>query len=184
MSNTAGYDTRKYECCAPYYGDIGEEFTRRFQPEFEGALHSHVDNYASLYEHVVLQNDPGSAANPAPAGPPGQATRLAFATRMKKSFGLIRRHVEDPTIRDDIDANAMGDGPAAWQIVVGYGQVPQTYLNLAEQEKEWSATKLAEVGFNERTGENFRALLVRINRERPPAQQRATFKYGRSSWRR
>lgn len=113
MAQKSAYDTRRYECCAPHYGEIGEAFTRRFRPEFEGALHAYVDAYASLYEHVVLQTDPGSAADPAPAGAAGEAMRRAFSQRQKKSFGLIRRHIEDPAICDDIDARAMGDGPAA-----------------------------------------------------------------------
>ncbi|KAL3920553.1 MAG: hypothetical protein SGPRY_005209 [Prymnesium sp.] len=160
MAAQAGtYDSRKYECCAPYHGEVGEEFTRRFRPEFEGALHSYVDNFASLYENVVLQTDPGSGYDPAPAG-------------AKKSFGLIRRHVEDPTMRDEIDQRAMGDGPAAWEIIVQLGTVAQTYLNLAVQDQEWMGCHITEVGFTDRTIENFNALLHRINRERPVAQQK------------
>lgn len=169
---TPSYDTRKYECCAPFHGEVGEEFTRRFRPEFEGALHSYVDAYASLYEHVVLQNDAGSPAAIAAGGGTGAAIMMAYNQRLKKSFGLIRRHVEDPTLRDDIDANAMGDGPAAWNIIVAACTMPQTYLNLANQDNEWTNTHISEVGFNPRTAENYRALLQRINRERPVASRK------------
>lgn len=118
-ANAASYDSRKYDCCAPYYGEIGEEFTRRFQPEFEGALHGIVDAYASLYDHVVLRNDPGSAAAPIPGGGAAAAASMnAFRLRQKRSFGIIRKHIEDPTIRDTIDAQAMGDGPAAWALII------------------------------------------------------------------
>lgn len=172
MAQQPSYDTRRYECCAPHYGEIGEAFTRRFRPEFEGALHSYVDAYASLYEHVVLQNDPGSAADPPPAGAAGEAMRRAFSQRQKKSFGLIRRHIEDPTICDDIDTRAMGNGPAAWAIVVKTCTAPQTFLNLQDQDTEWNQTHTLEVGYNERTIENYRALLMRINRERPPAERK------------
>lgn len=172
MARAEQYDTRKYDCCAPFHGEIGEEFTRRFRPEFEGALHSVVDNYASLYEHVVLQTDPGSAADPPPAGAAGEGSRRAFAQRQKRSFGLIRKHIEDPALRDEIDANAMGDGPAAWAIIVARCTRPQTYLNLADQDNEWVLTSITEVGFNERTVENYSALLSRINRERPVAQRK------------
>lgn len=169
---TPSYDTRKYECCAPFHGEVGEEFTRRFRPEFEGALHSYVDAYASLYEHVVNQDDPGSPAAIAAGGGTGAAIMMAYNQRLKKSFGLIRRHVEDPTLRDDIDANAMGDGPAAWNIIVAACTMPQTYLNLANQDTEWINTHISEVGFNLRTPENYRALLQRINRERPVASRK------------
>lgn len=173
MSRSESYDSRKYDCCAPYFGDIGEEFSRRFKPEFEGALHGFVDNYASLYEHVVLRTDPGSAADPAPAGAAGNVIRTTFALRQKRSFGLIRKHIEDATIGDAIDAAAMGDGPEAWALVNQMCSRPQTYLNLADQDKEWVSLCLADVGVNERTVENFRALLDRVNRERPVAQRKS-----------
>lgn len=183
MSST-GYDTRKYECCAPFYGEVGEEFTRRFRPEFEGALHSYVDNYASLYEHVVLQNDPGSAAAIAAGGAAGAAIMAAYNQRLKKSFGLIRKHVEDPTLRDDIDANAMGDGPQAWTIIVNACTMPQTYLNLDSQDNEWTNTHITEVGFNQRMAENISALLERIKSASTvnvPRQVRTRmYRYGRN----
>lgn len=113
-NSNATYDSRKYECCAPYYGDIGEEFTRRFRPEFEGSLHMFVDQYASLYDHVVLQYDPGSAANPLGAGAAAALPRSAFVLRQKRSFGLIRKHIEDPTLRDAIDATQ-------WETVLLHG---------------------------------------------------------------
>lgn len=173
-SSGTAYDTRKYDCCAPYYGEIGEEFTRRFRPEFEGALHGIVDAYASMYDHVVLRNDPGSAAAPIPGGGAAATASLnAFRLRQKKSYGIIRRHIEDPTLRDAIDAQAMGDGPAAWALITQLCSRPQTFLNLADQDKEWGELSLAEVGMNERTVENFRALLERVNRERPAPQMKS-----------
>lgn len=66
----------------------------------------------------------------------------------------------------------MGDGPAAWTLINQLCNRPQTYLNLADQDKEWSEVSLSDVGLNERTVENFRALLERINRERPALQHK------------
>jgi hypothetical protein len=118
------YDKTKYRHCAPWYGEIGAEFTRVFQRNFEGALHAEVDDFASLHDHLVTRTDPGNApigggaavAHPgaAVAGQAGVAMQakstLAFEARKRKSFGLIRLHIEDETIRDDIDVNAPGDG--------------------------------------------------------------------------
>lgn len=59
---------------------------------------------------------------------------------------------EDPTIRDGIDTNAMGNGPAAWQIVIGYGQVPQTFLKFKLLNKIKNGMPLSfwlEVGFTD-----------------------------------
>lgn len=120
----------------------------------------------------MLRNDPGSAADPPAAGAAGNAVRTMFALRQKKSFGLIRKHVEDATLRDAIDANAMGDGPEAWALINQMCSRPQTFLDLADQDKEWISLSLPEVGINKRTVENFRALIDRVNRERPLAQRK------------
>lgn len=67
----------------------------------------------------------------------------------------------------------MGNGPAAWAIVVAAGTAQQTFLNLNDQGQEWQACGLTDVGFDERTLENFKALLDRLNRERPAAQRKS-----------
>ena len=142
MHSSPSYDTRKYDCCAPWFGEVGQEFTRRFRPEFEGALHSFVDSYASLYDHVVLLSDPGAPG--VPHQPPGAAAAAvaaraasaqAYAIRQKKSFALIRKHIEDQAIRDDLDAPAIvGQGTLAWPIVIMAGTAQQTLLNLTDQD--------------------------------------------------
>ena len=181
MHSSPSYDTRKYDCCAPWFGEVGQEFTRRFRPEFEGALHSFVDSYASLYDHVVLLSDPGAPG--VPHQPPGAAAAAvaaraasaqAYAIRQKKSFALIRKHIEDQAIRDDLDAPAIvGQGTLAWPIVIMAGTAQQTLLNLTDQDDEWNATSFADVGIDERTFPNFHALLNRLNRERPPANRKS-----------
>ena len=55
------YDKTKYPLCAPWYGEIGSEFTRTFRRNFEGALHAQVDDFASLHDHLVTRTDPGNA---------------------------------------------------------------------------------------------------------------------------
>ena len=181
------YDKTKYKLCAPWFGEIGAEFTRVFQRNFEGALHAEVDEFASLHDHLVTRTDPGNApigggaavAHPG-GGVAGQAgiamqakSVLAFQARKRKSFGLIRLHIEDETIRDDIDANAPGDGPAAWQIVIAAGTAQQTALFDDTQDIEWNAATLFIVGISETTIRDFKGLLLRLNRERPAAEQKS-----------
>eukprot|EP00965_Chrysotila_dentata_P045931 1526721-Pleurochrysis_carterae.AAC.1 len=110
------YDAAKHFLCEPWDGTKGAEFLRRFAPNFEGALHTIQDKYASLYDHLT-GNDPGSSpANPhvgtAPTGTRSQATnprrevrgeQARFFSRSKTLFGLIRMHVTDPTIRQELD---------------------------------------------------------------------------------
>ena len=180
------YDKTKYPLCAPWYGEIGSEFTRTFRRNFEGALHAQVDDFASLHDHLVTRTDPGNApigggaANAHPgAGLAGQAgvtmqakSTLAFEARKRKSFGLIRLHIEDETIRDDIDANAPGDGPAAWLIVIAAGTAQQTALFDDTQDIEWNGATLFLVGISETTIRDFKGLLLRLNRERPNPEQK------------
>jgi hypothetical protein len=133
MALQKDYDSTKYPICAPWYGESGAPFLRVFQPAFKGGLHTHVDEFASLYDHL-MELDPGATPggvlvpHPGPAfgGQAGVAMQARstqlYISRRKKLFGLIRRHVEDDAIRDEIDANANGDAVAAWAIVVGHGQ--------------------------------------------------------------
>ena len=181
------YDKTKYKFCAPWYGEIGVAFTRVFQRNFEGALHAEVDEFASLHDHLVTRTDPGNAPVAGGAmvvhpggGVAGQAgiamqakSALAFEARKRKSFGLIRQHVEDETIRDDIDANAPGDGPAAWLIVIAAGTAQQTALFDDTQDVEWNSATVFLVGISETTIRDFKGLLLRLNRERPLAEQKS-----------
>jgi hypothetical protein len=181
------YDKTKYKFCAPWYGEIGVAFTRVFQRNFEGALHAEVDEFASLHDHLVTRTDPGNAPVAGGAmvvhpggGVAGQAgiamqakSALAFEARKRKSFGLIRQHVEDETIRDDIDANAPGDGPAAWLIVIAAGTAQQTALFDDTQDIEWNSATVFLVGISETTIRDFKGLLLRLNRERPLAEQKS-----------
>ena len=149
MALQKDYDSTKYPICAPWYGESGAPFLRVFQPAFKGGLHTHVDEFASLYDHL-MELDPGATPggvlipHPGPAfgGQAGiamqaRSTQL-YTSRQKKLFGLIRRHIEDDAIRDEIDANANGDAVAAWAIVVGHGQPPASALTDGNRDDEWT----------------------------------------------
>ena len=180
------YDKTKYKLCAPWFGDIGAEFTRVFQRNFEGALHGEVDDYGSLHDHLVTRTDPGNipVAGGAAVAHPGGAVQgqagvamqaksvLAFQARKRKRFGLIRLHIKDETIRDGIDANAPADGPAAWQLVIAAGTAQQTALFDDTQDIEWNAATLFLIGISETTIRDFKGLLLHLNRERPAAEQK------------
>ena len=142
---------------------------------------THVDEFASLYDHL-MELDPGATPggvlipHPGPAfgGQAGiamqaRSTQL-YTSRQKKLFGLIRRHIEDDSIRDEIDANANGDAVAAWAIVVGHGQPPASALTDGNRDDEWTSASIFFVVIDENTIRNFKALLERLNRERPAAE--------------
>ena len=112
--------------CEPWDGTQGAAFTRHFAPNFKGALHGIQDRLATLFDHLN-QDDPGSANNPHP-GAIGSDLRLEserlYRLRSRKLFSLIRQHVIDETVRQDLDDNANHEGVAAWTIVTRYGQQP------------------------------------------------------------
>ena len=167
------YDTRKYVCCAPYYGKQGPEYTRRFRPEFVGALHGHQDKFSSLWEHLhrvdygAIPLDPNAAQVPHPAGSNAlrQESELAYATRSKKLYSLIWTHVEDIDIRARLEG-VPGDGLAAWAIVEAVGQLPTTGLTRITQDTNWTNIKLSDVGQTEATIVRFMGHVNRVNNER------------------
>ena len=65
-SNT--YDAKKYPLCAPFYGPRGPAWITVFAPAFKRGLMGETDNYSSLYNHLVDQNDPGNIKGPQHAG--------------------------------------------------------------------------------------------------------------------
>eukprot|EP00965_Chrysotila_dentata_P030459 1014018-Pleurochrysis_carterae.AAC.1 len=66
----SNYDASKRLLCEPWDGTQGAGSVRRFASQFEAALHTIQDKYASLYDHLFCI-DPGAS----PAHPhPGAAT--------------------------------------------------------------------------------------------------------------
>ena len=93
------FDSRRF-ICAPYNGKRGPAYTRRFRPDFIGALHSQADRFATIHNHWA-RVDPGAQ----PADPtltriphPGAAnsnlraeSEIAYIARSKKLYALIVR---------------------------------------------------------------------------------------------
>eukprot|EP00965_Chrysotila_dentata_P228494 6196633-Pleurochrysis_carterae.AAC.1 len=117
------YDALKRLLCEPWDGTQGAEFLRRFAPDFEGALHTTQDKYSALYDHLT-GNDPASSpvgphVGTAPTGTRSQATNPSEEKyveserdsylRSKKLFGLIRLHVTDPAIRQELNTTVRGN---------------------------------------------------------------------------
>ena len=57
----AARDTRLHDVCAPWYGERGRDFERRFWPAFTNGLRGKTDDYCSLYDHSRPEQ-----AHPAP----------------------------------------------------------------------------------------------------------------------
>ena len=118
----ASYDARRYRICPPWFGEKGPAFERIFGPNFIAGLGSQTDKFSSLEQHM-MGLDPGSvrpptadelaanplhvnAVNPHPGGA-GSTLRYeseaAWKTRENACVAYIRTHVENSSIRKDID---------------------------------------------------------------------------------
>ena len=72
------YDAKKY-ICAPWHGQRGAPWTRKFKPEFENALKMQKDNYSSVHQWLFGKDFGGWTAG-APAHIAG-AGALAVLSR-------------------------------------------------------------------------------------------------------
>eukprot|EP00965_Chrysotila_dentata_P069337 2291050-Pleurochrysis_carterae.AAC.1 len=78
-------------------------------------------------------------------------SKRTYNLRSKKLFGLVRGDVTDPAILQEIETTAIGSGRAAWAILQGHRQPPHTGLTNIDDDSEWSALRLSDVGIDERT---------------------------------
>ena len=170
----SSYDTRKYQCCAPYYGKRGPAFTRRFKPEFVGSLHGHGDRFNSVWDHFMRQDCGAQPINPnLPMIPhPGNAnttirleSELAYTSRSKKLYSLIWTHVEDVDMRAQLETVA-GNGLAAWALLEQMANLPTTGLTQVNQDNDWNTLKLSDVGVTEDTITRFVGHMNRVNADR------------------
>ena len=101
------YDARKYPLCQPFYGPRGPAWTTVFSPEFQNALMRETDKYASLFQHLIDQTDPGNVNGPAHAGNAQNVleSQLAFSNRQQRTFGFIIQHLCNQNFIDE--ANQM-----------------------------------------------------------------------------
>eukprot|EP00965_Chrysotila_dentata_P247901 6208028-Pleurochrysis_carterae.AAC.1 len=145
----------------------------------------HTDEYASLYNHLT-GNDPGSSlGNPhvgtAPTGTSSQATNLsevkdvesehAYYLRSRKLFGLIRLHVTDPAIHQELETTVRGNGKPAWQVVETHGQPLRTGLTIIDENNACASLRFSDVGVEERTIIKIVAKINQINFERASTRQ-------------
>ena len=121
MVDRANYDAKKYQVCFPWKGQRGPEWSRFFKPAFEDGLHRHTDNFSSLHQFLVTQDDYGGANGPphpagAGMGALGVQSTSARATRTSRTYGFILVHIENEDICDAIKshvANVLPVAPAA-----------------------------------------------------------------------
>ena len=73
------YDAKKY-ICAPWHGQRGPPWTRKFKPEFENALKMQKDNFNNIHQWLLGKDFGGWAAG-APAHIAGAGALAATFTK-------------------------------------------------------------------------------------------------------
>jgi len=118
------------------------------RPNFIQNLYDVVDDSGfSLAEHL-LETDEGSPGNPIVGTPANQAkaTRL-FNTRSKKTFTVLRKHIECPSFRMAMSSPAIvGNGLAALALADEWFNGGANNLKLEKQNAEWQNASLAQFG--------------------------------------
>eukprot|EP00966_Prymnesium_polylepis_P004875 111782-Prymnesium_polylepis.1 len=95
MSKTTAdtYDARIYTVCAPYLGQRGDKFIRKFAPEFKNGLGAITDEFSNLEDHLT-GHDLGSINGPTFYGRPAHVAKqfAAWKNRGQKLKTLIWKH--------------------------------------------------------------------------------------------
>eukprot|EP00965_Chrysotila_dentata_P211418 6186450-Pleurochrysis_carterae.AAC.2 len=131
------YDASKRLLCKPWDGTHGAELPRRFASDFESALHTIQDKYASLTRSQATNQSEEKYVE----------SERAYDLRSKKFFGLIRPYVTDPAIRQELDTYEhvdtimRGNDKAAWQKVKTHGQPPHTGLTSIDDGNAWASLR-------------------------------------------
>ena len=169
MSDNSVHDPRKHTVCAPFHGESGPAYTRTFRKNFITNLWGNCDEAGwSLAEHLE-EIDEGSPGNPIVGAPAYQAkaTRL-YNTRSKKTYALLRIHIEVPSFRAAMgDQAILGSGLAALNLADEWFTGGASNLKLEKQNVEWQAVEIAQFGIHANSIRELERHLQTLNEERP-----------------
>ena len=138
MGTPQNYDSRIYNCCAPWKGARGSSYLTTFKPAFVEALHLQTDDYSSLFTHLAGLDMGGNAANapPFPAAAGGAAAgavqqaeyrrkaESAYVNRASKLQGLLTRHIESKAVTEVISRECSALAGAYRAHIAGGGVHP------------------------------------------------------------
>ena len=140
-----------------------------------------TDKYASLFQHLIDQTDPGNINGPAHAGNAQNQleSTLAFSNRQQRTFGFIIQHLCNQNFIDEANQMHMAFRAAAgvggalpadwvrqiWDRLDQMGNLPQTGLTTANQDSTWISCTINLVGIDRETVRNYYNHLLRLNRQ-------------------
>jgi len=76
------YDAKAYDVCAPWFGERGDKFIRRFAPAFKHGLAGITDDYDNLEDHL-MRRDIGSIDGDAHGGTPAAIAKSERAWKTR-----------------------------------------------------------------------------------------------------
>ena len=125
-SSTGTYDTRRYPLCAPWSGERGDEFAKRFLPSFLSGLMAKSDDFCT-YEQQLAGECPGGIIPPTAAqlqanpqhvnlerphlgnAAEQRKSETAFYNRDSAIISAFRTHMLNPMVQKRID-DIIGEG--------------------------------------------------------------------------
>ena len=176
----SNYDARKFTICAPNYGERHPRF-RLWQQAFLAGVADEVDDDAGLDE-TLLGTDPGgpnwpaalaaaAAGNPAPAH--GNAAQTRRRKRLRKTYKLLYKHVENEEIRSRFVNEGLNDGHACWGILEEECAAPEDEMITTEIKTTISnATILGVSGHQEDSITRYSRWLGHMNGKISPVADR------------
>jgi hypothetical protein len=104
------YDAKKYKC-APWHGQRGAPWSRKFKPDFENALKLEKDQFSTIHQ-FLFGKDFGGWHLTAPAhiaGAGAQAVQNALSIQARETRGdtfvaLLKTNILDEDIKDGIES--------------------------------------------------------------------------------
>lgn len=111
------YDAKKY-ICAPWHGERGAPWSRKFRPEFENALKLQKDNFSTMNQFLFGKDfggwHPAAPAHIAGAG--ALAVQNALSTQARTTRGdtyvaLLKTNILDEDIKDGFESYLLNTLP-------------------------------------------------------------------------
>ena len=156
------YDAKKYTMCAPYGGERGDAYEKKFAPEYLTASMSRSDDdQRNDHEEHLRGIDEGGTNDAGILTPFTGATagngidnaerilsKKFHKQRGRETFALLRKHVIRNDIQIAFDALPLKRGRQAWILLKTYGTPHASGILVITKEGKWTGIRMSLVGIN------------------------------------
>ena len=178
--DSADYDSRKYNQCAPYQGRKGVKW-RTFDTDFGNAMMAHDDEDAS-FEETMRGTDIGGDVYVAMLNPAGLAMYAPVTgvqtrrrvKRLRKLFSMLYKHIDEPRLREMISDQCGHDGRAAFVLLDQHCSLAITDLESVAIDAEWERASIPfSIGVTLESITLFVRLINGLNSRRPAGMKKS-----------